>query len=529
MQNKRPRPGKNQTPYEAFKGRVRRFIQSTVIETTIAGLIILSVLLIIWTSAAELKPVTRTRIQFAEELLTVVFVIELSIRFWVERRKMNFFRHYWMDILAVLPILRVLRGFRVLKLPRIFRVLRLFRVGLILTRRLSEANQVFRKAWSHYFLLSVMVFLIVLFSALAIRHFESPKSTTIEPAMLMGLGSAGAAAISAAAINDSHQRQKLSFEEAFWWAIFTVVASEPIDYSAKTTGGRIVTFLVMFSGLTFFAFLTGVSSAFMIERLRMGLSQQSIHRDDLDGHFILLGWNNRAPFIIEEIQAEPKHKSRVTVVLADRESPEDFEWLNVDRSLVYFMRGDPIAPADLENLNIPRAFSVVILSDSCHGKSDVDRDARTVLCALMVEKTDPSVFTCAELINRAHASHLKLAGVEEVVIANESSASVLAMATLHLDMTKILAELLSFKIGNQFYKIEVPDSWSNRHFVDAITIIKENYDAVCIGLIPSRREWDVKQRGCQKDRDIMINPPKSLRLKTGDQLLIIASQDFILT
>ena len=45
------------------------------------------------------------------------------------------------------------------------RILRLFRAGLILSRRLSDASQVFSRSLAHYFLMIVMVFLIVLFAA----------------------------------------------------------------------------------------------------------------------------------------------------------------------------------------------------------------------------------------------------------------------------------------------------------------------------------------------------------------------------
>jgi voltage-gated potassium channel len=506
--------------YTRVRNKTRAFIESPPVETVIVLLILSSVILMVWSVAARPDWETLQQVTNIENFITYIFVVELLIRFWVARRKRSFFRNYWVDIISVLPALRMFRTFRVLKLLRILRVLRLFRAGLILSRRLSDASSMFSKGLAHYFLMSVMVLLVVLFAALALHHFEGKARNPQAFHVAAALGGPGGMAIANEVL--PHDQDELEFEEAFWWAIFTVVAGEPIDYSAKTTGGRVVTFIVMFSGLTVFAFITGVVSAFMVERLRVGLHKPEVFPEDLEGHFICLGWNSRVPFIIEEIQAEPQHKGRFCIVLADREWPEANEWQKVDKNFVHFIQGDPINPVELEKLNIPKSFSVVILADTCKSMNDTDRDARTVLCALMVEKIYPDVFTCAELINRNHASHLQLAGVEEVVIANESSAAVLAMATLHLDMTKILAELLSFKKGNQFYKVEIPDNWNERKFIEVVAEVKTNFNALVIGICPNSRPWNPKTRGVKESQEIMINPPSNICLEVGDQLLVIA-------
>ena len=64
------------------------------------------------------------------DAITALFAVELSLRFWVAPKKTRFFERYWIDILAVLPLVRPLRLFRVL------RVLRLFRAGVLFRRRI---------------------------------------------------------------------------------------------------------------------------------------------------------------------------------------------------------------------------------------------------------------------------------------------------------------------------------------------------------------------------------------------------------
>ncbi len=45
----------------------------------------------------------------ATNILTILFVIELTIRFLVAPDKKLYFKEYWLDILAILPLLRVFR------------------------------------------------------------------------------------------------------------------------------------------------------------------------------------------------------------------------------------------------------------------------------------------------------------------------------------------------------------------------------------------------------------------------------------
>ena len=54
----------------------------------------------------------------------------------------------------------------------------------------------------------------------------------------------------------------------------------------------------------------------------------------------------------------------------------------------------------LERVNIQSAGMAILLTDTLTPRSDQDRDARTVLAALTIERLKPDVFCCAELPSR---------------------------------------------------------------------------------------------------------------------------------
>ena len=62
------------------------------------------------------------------DLITMTFVVELTLRFLAASSKKRFFAEFWLDILATLPLFRVFRAARALRLLRLGRLFRLFGV-----------------------------------------------------------------------------------------------------------------------------------------------------------------------------------------------------------------------------------------------------------------------------------------------------------------------------------------------------------------------------------------------------------------
>ena len=107
-------------------------MNTTTVELTLLVLIVISVVLTVLevVVAASLRP----GLMMAGDILTFVFAVELALRFWTARKKSRFFERYWIDILAVLPLVRPLRFLRAL------RILRLFRAGMLFNRRVARLH-----------------------------------------------------------------------------------------------------------------------------------------------------------------------------------------------------------------------------------------------------------------------------------------------------------------------------------------------------------------------------------------------------
>ena len=95
----------------SIRTRLERFINHKYTDITIAVLILLSIMFLILETIWE-RSGNKLNYHFcilANDIITVIFIAELYTRFYTYRKKTRFLKNYWLDILAVLPVLCILR------------------------------------------------------------------------------------------------------------------------------------------------------------------------------------------------------------------------------------------------------------------------------------------------------------------------------------------------------------------------------------------------------------------------------------
>lgn len=464
-------------PQQTLKSRLDRFVHSPRTEFTLIVLIVLSVVLVTAEIAWEGKNFNYEQINLAQNLLTSIFIVELTIRYIVARNKRRFFRNYWLDIIAVLPFLP---AFHIL---RVLRILRLLRAGILLNRNLNRLSSTLAASIGAQIGVFLIIGLIILVGALAIHLLEGDDNQAFA-----------------------------SLKNSLWWSFFTLISGEPIGGQANTDAGRLVTLIIVIGGLTMFAVFTGVVSAVMVQRLKTVMEVKYLELDELRDHIIICGWNRSAPLLIEEIQADPAMKHCQIVIVAEFPETPGKEIKKINHSDLYFYVGDYTIIDVLESVGIYHASRAILLADSTRPRSDQDRDARTVLAALTIEKLHPGIYTCAQLLDRKNNVQLRVAGVEDVIVAAEVASHLIATSARNLGSLEVLTELLTVQVGNQIYKISLPELWNGLTFWDVAELLKDKFDSILIAV----------ERQTKDHRETLVNPPKDKLLFAGDLLIVIA-------
>jgi voltage-gated potassium channel len=459
--------------------RLDQFIHAPQTEFALVILILLSVMLVIAQVAIAPTSPLQTGLRTLEDLITVIFIIELTVRYVVARNKRRFFRNYWLDIVAVLPFSQAFR------LLRILRLLRLLRVGILINRNLSRVSSTLAASVGIQIGILLMVGLIILVGAVSIYLLEGQQNQDFD-----------------------------SLNQSIWWSFFTLVAAEPTGGEPQTNAGRFVALLVAIGGLTMFAVFTGVVSAVMVERLQSVLEVRYVELDELRDHILICGWNRSGRLIVEELQADSETRHRSVVIVAEATDTIEHELRHLNRAYLYFYKGDYTTIDVLEEVGIYHAAQAILLADAVRSRSDQDRDARTVLAALTIEKLNPNIHSCAQLLDRKNNVQLRVAGVEDVIVADEMTSHLIATSVRSRGAAEVLSELLTVQMGNQFYKFPVPPEWVGMTFWEVSQQLKQQFDALLIAI----------ERPISGQRRTLVNPGKDELLQTADSLVAIASQ-----
>lgn len=462
-----------------WKDYIDRFLHAPQTEIALVGLILLSVLLVVSEVVLETRGLTIRWVSHLQAGLTSIFIAELGLRYWVARKKRRFWRNYWLDVLAVMPMITAFR------LLRLLRILRLLRAGILLNRSLGRLSSAIATSLGMQIGVFMVIGLIVLTGGLATYLFEAPTNPSIN-----------------------------TLRDAMWWSFLSLVAGEPIGGDPQTDIGRVITLMVMMGGLTTFAVFTGVVSAVMMRKLETFMDFKALEIDELRDHIVICGWNRGGHLIVEELLADDDMKQCALVIVTE-DTEEPFQSLkHLNQFQLYFYPEDYTKIDILETVGIIYASRAILLADATHPRTDQDRDARTVLAALTIEKLNPSIYTCAQLLDRRNDVQLKLAGVDDVIVTEEVASHLIATSTRNQGSVEALAELLTVQSGQQIYEVEVPAAWLGKSYWQLSQHLKQQSDALLLAI----------ESIVDGERTTQVNPPTSLVLAPDDRLVIIAQE-----
>jgi len=206
-----------------------------------------------------------------------------------------------------------------------------------------------------------------------------------------------------------------SWFQAFYRAIVTATLAG-LDTIPATNGARIVSIVLVFSGLTIIAYTGavivetiagGVLTGVLAERRR----ERSIER--MHDHFIICGYGRVGRRVAEEFRA-----SNVPYVVVDFKQ-EAVEAAKEHDDLL--IEGDATDDADLKRAGIDRAAGIVVASDD---------DADNLYISLSARSVRPDVQIVARASDEAAEKKLLLAGADRVVLPYTAAGRTMANLVL---------------------------------------------------------------------------------------------------
>jgi voltage-gated potassium channel len=188
--------------------------------------IVITVILSMVGTLKSISPVTRNYIEMAELLITIAFAVEYFLRIISARRPIAYMLSFYglIDLLTWLPLLLIGDATIAIRLLRIMRLLKLIRYLKALHLFLSSLQD------------TIEIMLVVAFTILIVIAISGNIIYALEPETIPNafIGS--------------------------WWSLVTMTTVGYGDIVPISTGGKVVASILMITGITIFAMLTGTIS-----------------------------------------------------------------------------------------------------------------------------------------------------------------------------------------------------------------------------------------------------------------------------
>ncbi|MBL9186652.1 MAG: ion transporter [Opitutaceae bacterium] len=166
-------------------------------------------------------------LRWADNAACAAFFGDFVVRFRRAKSKAAFMKWGWVDLLASVPNVEVLRLGRFVRVLRVIRLLR----GIQTVHRFVALMDITRRRGGTITVVLV-VFLLVTFASVGVLAVEQSKDSNIKTA-----------------------------GDAVWWSVSTMTTVGYGDRYPVTTAGRMIAMALMFSGVGMFGALSGIIAA----------------------------------------------------------------------------------------------------------------------------------------------------------------------------------------------------------------------------------------------------------------------------
>ena len=312
----------------------------------------------------------------------------------------------------------------------------------------------------------------------------------------------------------SYPVQGESVGEMIWFSLMhaldpgTVVGAEGLAY-------RAIMLITTFGGLVFLAGLIGiVSGAFdtKVEELRKGRSRV-IESD----HTLILGWNSRVFSLVKEISLANLSRKKASIVIlapGDKVEMEDAIKEQVGRigkTRVIVRSGDPMSLADLEIASHATARSIIILAADEAENADLVTMKTALALVNNPNRPEQQYHIVAELQELENLERAQLVSAKEVkwILAGDVMSRIMVQTSRQSGLSQIFLDLLDFD-GDEIY------------FTQRSQLVGKSY-------LQAQHEFsNATLIGVLRDGDLALNPARTMKIKEGDQLIVIAPDDSLI-
>jgi voltage-gated potassium channel len=312
-----------------------------------------------------------------------------------------------------------------------------------------------------------------------------------------------------------------SLWDGLWWAMVTIGTVGYGDKYPVSVAGRLVGFLLIFSGVGLMSLLTAtIASVFVERKIKEDKGLETVKVKD---HIVICGWNQHTEEVLQGLTSSGSLEN-VPVVLINELSIDEMDALKskYHKYDLKFLRGDYVHENVLLRANIKKAKFALIMADLSGSHSRDRIDERTALAALTIKSVAPQAKIIAELLDEANKPHLRRTNVDEIIVRGEHLGSLLADAIISPGLPRVFSSIMSLGGKDKLWITDIPKNYVGRTFKELSGYYREK-QAIIIGVM--RDKQDVKLEDLLSDNTSIIDSFIREKLKEAKKSFYVEKND----
>ncbi|RBW71351.1 potassium channel family protein [Bacillus taeanensis] len=284
--------------------------------------------------------------------------------------------------------------------------------------------------------------------------------------------------------------------DGIWWALVTASTVGYGDLVPESTKGRMLTFVLILLGGGFVTFYMAKLASTAVE------SQSQFMQGTLafkkEKHLIIVGWNQRAREIIHHLNQLPTALSVVLIDETVKKHPTTHD--------IHFIKGNASEDRILELANAKEAAMILITADQHHDEKQADM--KSILTLLAVKGINPNIYSIVEVLTSEQINNCRRAGANEIIETTNLASLVMMNSLFSHGISSTLFDILNYLEGNKLHYVRVKEKEPYSLFQEAsAALVKKNIILL----------------GIKRGEQLYINPSPSLKIKEGDQYIVISN------
>jgi ion channel POLLUX/CASTOR len=248
---------------------------------------------------------------------------------------------------------------------------------------------------------------------------------------------------------------------------------------------------------------------------------------------LMLGWNERAPLIIKELDNYVAPNSEITVVHGDSMDvnallPENGNGRQALRNqTVSFLLGDTTDRNTLEGLGVHTYDHIIVLSTTEKDSAPTDpqeADARTLITLLhlrdMSDKLGKPLAIVSEMLDIKNRELAQVTRADDFVVSDNLVSLMLSQISENPELSFVFQDLFNPE-GSEIYLKPVEEYVQTGKPLNFYTVVEaaRRRNQIAIGYRLQREAYEAN-----KSYGVRINPPKSLQTSyaQGDRIIVLA-------